>query len=81
MTIKFFVYPVLVFLAVTLTGKLIARRSDVLYGPYIQGRKTAFADLRDQLNAIMAAIGVRREYSRLAVKFATVSIFASAIIG
>jgi hypothetical protein len=29
----------------------------------------------------MVAIGVRREYSRLAMKFATVSIFASAIIG
>ena len=29
----------------------------------------------------MTAIGLRREYSRLAVKFATVSIFASAIIG
>jgi hypothetical protein len=53
MTINFFVYPVLVFLAVTLTGKLIARRSDVLYGPYIQGRKTAFADLRDQFDAVI----------------------------
>ena len=81
MTIEFFIYPVVVFLAVTLIAKLIERQSDVLYGPYIQGRKTALADLRDQLNAIMAAIGVRREYSRLAVKFATVSIFASAIIG
>jgi hypothetical protein len=81
MTIEFFIYPVVVFLAVTLIAKLIERQSDVLYGPYIQGRKTAFADLRDQLNAIMAAIGVRREYSRLAVKCATVSIFASAVIG
>lgn len=53
MTIEFFVYPVLVFLAVTLTGKLIARRSDVLYGPYIQRRETAFADLRDQFDAVI----------------------------
>jgi hypothetical protein len=81
MTIEFLVYPILVFLAITLTAKLIERQSDVLYGPYIQGRNTALADLRDQLDAFMAAIGVRREYGRLAVKFATVSIFASAIIG
>ena len=81
MTIEFLVYPILVFLAVTLTAKLIERQSDVLYGPYIQGRKTAISDLRDRLDAFMVAIGVRREYGRLAVKFTAVSIFASAIIG
>jgi hypothetical protein len=81
MTIEFLVYPILVFLAVTLTAKLIERQSDVLYGPYIQGRKTALSDLRDRLDAFMVAIGVRREYGRLAVKFTAVSIFASAIIG
>jgi hypothetical protein len=80
MTIEFLVYPILVFLAVTLTAKLIERQSDVLYGPYIQGRKTALSDLREQLDGFMVAIGVRREYGRLAVKFAAVSIFASAII-
>jgi hypothetical protein len=73
--------PILVFLAVALTVKLIQRQGDVLYGPYIQGRKTAVDDLRDQIDAFMVAIGLRREYSRLAMKFATVSIFASAIIG
>jgi hypothetical protein len=81
MTIEILIYPALVFLAVTLTAKLIERQGDVLYGPYIQGRKTAVDDLRDQLDAFMVAIGVRREYSRLAMKFASVSIFASAIIG
>ena len=81
MTIEILIYPTLVFLAVTLTAKLIERQSDVLYGPYIQGRKTAVDELRDQIEAFMVAIGVRREYSRLAMKFATVSIFASAIIG
>jgi hypothetical protein len=81
MTIEFLVYPILAFLAVTLTAKLIERQSDVLYGPYIQGRTTALSDLRDQLDILLVAIGVRREYSRLAVKFATVSILASAIIG
>ena len=81
MTIEILIYPALVFLAVTLTAKLIERQGDVLYGPYIQGRKTAISDLRDRLDAFMVAIGVRREYGRLAVKFTAVSIFASAIIG
>ena len=81
MTIEILIYPLLVFLAVTLTAKLIERQNDVLYGPYIQGRKTTFDELRDQIDTVMQAIGLRREYARVAVKFATVSIFASAIIG
>jgi hypothetical protein len=81
MTIEFLVYPALVFLAVTMIAKLIERRGDVLYGPYILGRRTAFAEFRDRLDAFMAAIGLKREYGRLAVKFAGVSLFASAIIG
>lgn len=81
MTIELLVYPSLVFLAVTLTAKFVERQSDVLYGPYIQGRKTQAADWRDQIDALMAAIGLKREYGRLAMRFATVSIFASAIIG
>jgi hypothetical protein len=81
MTIDILVYPALVFLAVAMTAKLIERQRDVLYGPYIQGRKTAFDELRDQFEAVVETIGLRREYGRVAVKFATVSIFASAIIG
>jgi hypothetical protein len=81
MTIEILVYPGLVFLAVTLIAKLIERQRDVLYGPYIQGRKTALDDIRDQLDAAMTSIGLRREYIRFAMKFATVSVFASAIIG
>jgi len=81
MTMEILIYPALVFLAVTLTAKLIERQGDVLYGPYIQGRKTAVAETRDQLDAFMRAIGLKREYGRFAMKFATVSIFASAIIG
>jgi hypothetical protein len=81
MTIEILICPGLVFLTVTLIAKLIERQRDVLYGPYIQGRKTALAELRDQLDAVMNAIGVKREFGRLAVKFASVSIFASAIIG
>jgi hypothetical protein len=81
MTIELVVYPGLIFLAVTLAAKLIERRNDVLYGPYIQGRKGMSADMRDQLEAVMAAIGLRRGFGRIAFKFATISIFASAIIG
>ena len=81
MTIEILVYPTLVFLAVAMTAKLIERQRDVLYGPYIWGRKTAFDAFRDELDAYMAAIGLKREYGRVAVKFAGFSIFASAIIG
>ena len=81
MTIEILICPALAFLAVTMIAKLIERRRDVLYGPYIQGRKTAGAQLREQIGTIMAAIGMRREYGRVAVKIASFGIFASAIIG
>jgi hypothetical protein len=81
MTIEILVYPGLVFLAVTLAAKLIERRNDVLYGPYIQGRKSARANMRDRLDAVMASIGLRRDYGRITMKFAALSIFASAIVG
>jgi hypothetical protein len=81
MPIELIVYPGLIFLAVTMAAKLIERRNDVLYGPYIQGRKSMSADMRDRLKAVMAATGLRRDFGRIALKFASVSIFASAIIG
>jgi hypothetical protein len=81
MTIEILIYPGLFFLAVALIAKLIERRRDVLYGPYIEGRKTVLGELRDRCDAVTGAIGVRREYGRLAVKLTPVSIFASAVIG
>jgi hypothetical protein len=84
MTIEFIellAYPASAFLAVSLTAKLIERQRDVLYGPYIQGRVTAFGAFREELDAYLAAVGLKREYGRLTVKFAGLSIFASAIIG
>jgi hypothetical protein len=81
MTIEIIVFPGLVFLAVTLGAKLIERRNDVLYGPYIAGRRPAFAHLRDQLGDAAASIGLRRGFGRFALKLGTVSYFASAIIG
>ena len=81
MTIEILICPALVFLAATMIAKLIERQRDVLYGPYIQGRKTDLAQLRDHFDTVMTAIGMKREYGRVAVKFASASIFASAITG
>jgi len=81
MTIELLVYPALAFLAVALTVKFIGRRRDVLYGPYIQGRKTVLANLRDRINAVTSGISRRREYGHLIVNFAAVGTFASAIVG
>jgi hypothetical protein len=79
MTFEIIVFPGLVFLAVTLGAKLIERRADVLYGPYIQDRKDPFAELDARL--AQASIGFRRRSARFALKFASLSCFASAIIG
>ena len=79
--IELLAYPASAFLAVALTAKFIERERDVLYGPYIRGRKTAFDAFHDELDAYLAALGLKREYGRLTVKFAGLSIFASAIIG
>jgi hypothetical protein len=81
MTIEIIAIPGLVFLAATLAAKLIERRSDVLYGPFIQGRKHPYAELRDQLEEVVASIGLRQGFGRFALKLGTVSYFASAIIG
>ena len=81
MTIEIIVVPGLVFLAVTLAAKLIERRKDVLYGPYIAGRKNAFAALRDEFEQALASIGSQQRFGRFALRLGTVSYFASAIIG
>ena len=81
MTIEIIVFPGLVFLAVTLAAKLIERRNDVLYGPYIAGRRPVLAKLRDQLGDAAASIGLQQSFGRFALKLGTVGYFASAIIG
>lgn len=80
MIIEIIVFPGLVFLAATLAAKLIERRNDVLYGPYIAGRRHPFNDLRDQFEQAFASIGLRQGLGRVAFKLGTVSYFASAII-
>ena len=85
MTIEILIYPAVAFLAATLIAKLIERQRDVLYGPYIQGRKTTFETtcdaFREEFDAYMVALGLKREYGRFAVRFTSISLFASAIIG
>jgi hypothetical protein len=81
MTIEIIAFPGLVFVAATLIAKLFERRSDVLYGPYIQGRKRSFAGVWDQLEEAIASSGLRQSFGRLAWKVGTVRYFASAIIG
>ena len=81
MNIEIIVFPGLVFLAATLAARLCERRSDVLYGPYIQGRKRPLADLRDELEKALASSGLQQGFGRLAFKLGTVSYFAAAIMG
>jgi hypothetical protein len=50
----------LVFFAATMTVKLIERRRDVLYGPYIQGRRSRLAEMRHFIKDIMAAPGLHK---------------------
>jgi hypothetical protein len=59
-TIELIVIPALVFFAVAMTVKLIERRRDVLYGPYIQGRRSRLAEMRHFIKDIMAAPGLHK---------------------
>jgi hypothetical protein len=81
MTIEIIAIPGLVFLAATMVAKLFQLRNDVLYGPYIAGRKSPLACFRDDLAEMLASIGLQRGFSRIALKVGTVGFFASAIIG
>jgi len=81
MPIEILIYPGLVFLGVTMAVRLIERENDVLYGPYIQGRRTAPARMRDLFEELVAATGLRRRYDRTAIRLAAITMCASAIIG
>jgi hypothetical protein len=80
MIFEFIILPGAVFLGVTLAAKLIERQRDVLYGPYIiAGRRDPLAELNARL--ALAGIGFRQSFARFTLKFATLGLFASAIIG
>jgi hypothetical protein len=79
MIFEFIIFPGAVFLGVTLAAKLIERQRDVLYGPYIASRRDPLAELNARL--ALAGIGFRQSFARFTLKFATLGLFASAIIG
>jgi len=81
MTIEIIAIPGSVFLAAAMVARLYELRNDVLYGPYIAGRKHPLSCFRDDLVEIAASIGLQRAFSRVALKVGTVGFFASAIIG
>lgn len=81
MTIEIIAIPGLVFLAATMVAKLFELQNDVLYGPYIEGRKHFLADIRHALAEIFLPMGLRQGTGRFALKLGTVGFFASAIIG
>jgi hypothetical protein len=64
-----------------MVAKLFELRNDVLYGPYIEGRRHSLADIRHALAEILLPTGLRQGAGRLALKLGTVGFFASAIIG
>jgi len=81
MTIEIIAIAGLVFLAAVTAAKLFELRNDVLYGPYIEGRRNPLAGFRDELLEIMAPTGLRQGVGRFALKLGAVGFFASAIIG
>lgn len=81
MTIEIIAIPGLVFLATTMVAKLFELPNDVLYGPYIAGRKHPLARFRDDAAEVLAPLGLRQGLGRVALKVGTIGFFASAIIG
>jgi hypothetical protein len=81
MTVEIIAIPGLVFLATTIVARLLELQNDVLYGPYIAGRKHPFVRFRDGAVEILEPLGLRQGYGRIALKLGTIGIFASAIIG
>ncbi len=79
MIFQFIIFPGAVFLGVTLAGKLIERQRDVLYGPYIAGRRDPFAGSNARL--AQSGIGFPQSFARFTLNFATLGCLASAIIG
>jgi hypothetical protein len=81
MTIGIIVIPALVLLATTMIARLLELQNDVLYGPYVAGRKNPVVRFRDEAGEILESLGLRRGLPRLALKIGTLGVFASAIIG
>jgi hypothetical protein len=81
MTTEIIAVPGLVFLATTIAARLFQLQNDVLYGPYIAGRKHPFVRFRDEAAEVLESPGLRQGVGRVALKVGTIGLFASAIIG
>jgi hypothetical protein len=82
MTIEIIVCLGFVFSAASLAAKAYERRQDVLYGPYIQGRRRPHP-FRIAVRLVVQAIrisGLEQAFERISWKARNVSCFASAII-
>ncbi len=81
MTIKIIAISGLIFLVTTIVARLLELQSDVLYGPYIAGRKHPFVRFRDEVAETLESLGLRQGFGRVVLKVGAVGVFASAIIG
>jgi hypothetical protein len=81
MTIEIIAIPGLIFLAATIVARLIELQNDVLYGPYIAGRKHPFVRFWNDAAEILESLGLRQGFGRFALRIGTVGVFASAILG
>lgn len=69
------------FIATSLIAQVVERRRDVLYGPYIEGRRVQRRS-DSAMHRLAQTIGVLRpSAAQLGWKMRNVSCFASAIIG
>jgi hypothetical protein len=82
MTIEIFAFLGFVFTATSLIAKAYERRQDVLYGPYIRGRRRPHP-LKIARRLVAQAIrtsGLEQAFAHISWKARDVSCFASAII-
>jgi hypothetical protein len=82
MTIDIIAFLGLVFTATSLTARAYERRQDVLYGPYIRGRRRPhpFKIARYLAAQAIRTSGLEQAYARVSWKARNVSCLASAII-
>jgi len=82
MTIEFSAFIIsVVFIATSLIARVLERRRDVLYGPYIEGRlpQRPLDAMADPLAKVISSL--RPNAAQLTWKMRNVSFLASAIIG
>jgi hypothetical protein len=76
MTIEIVAIPGLIFLATTIVARLIELQNDVLYGPYIAGRKHSFVRFRYYAAEMLESLDLRQGFGRAALKVGTIGLFS-----